>query len=187
MGVLSRFGILGHRLAMELVRHATARSLDPIDWSPSSSRCNRVGTDRGPGRGSAGPIAGRELAGENATHYSECPRNISDCSDTPATLGEGTRAGGEAARQRRRATSAGEQGRRPENLGHRSASGSDFVDESLARITRSFQLSRAGICNHRFGVATYHGVDRQRARNCATSKTNSMRTKMCIRFSRLAE
>lgn len=172
---------------MELVRHATARSREPIDWSPSSSRCNRVGTDRGPARGSAGAIVGRELAGENAIHYSECPRNLADCSDTPATLGEGTRAGGEAARQRRRATGAGEQGLPPGNLGHRSANGSDFVDESLARIKRSFQLSHAGICNHRFGVATHHGADRQRTRNCAASKTNSMRTKMCIRFSRLAE
>ncbi|UPJ68546.1 hypothetical protein [Bradyrhizobium sp. 191] len=75
----------------------------------------------------------------------------------------------------------------PRNLGHRSANGSDFVDESLARIKRSFQLSQAGICNHRFGVATHHDADRQRARNCAASKTNSMRAKMCIRFSRLAE
>lgn len=185
--VLSGFGILGHHLAMELVRHATARSPEPIDWSPSSSRCNRVGTDRGPARGSAGAIVGRELAGENAIHYSECPRNLGDCRDTPATLGEGTRAGGEAARQRRRGTGAGEQGLPPGNLGHRSANGSDFVDESLARIKRRFQLSQAGICNHRFGVATHHGADRQHARNCAASKTNSMRTKMCIRFSRLAE
>lgn len=171
----------------QLVRHATARSREPIDWSPSSSRCNRAGTDRGPTRGSAGAIVGRELAGENAIHYSECPRNLADCSDTPATLGEGTRAGGEAARQRRRAAGAGEQGVPPGSLGHRSANGSDFVDESLARIKRSFQLSQAGICNHRFGVVTHHDADRQRARNCVASKTNSMRTKMCIRFSRLAE
>ncbi|MGY4444474.1 hypothetical protein ACVW04_007293 [Bradyrhizobium sp. LM2.3] len=172
---------------MELVRHATARSREPIDWSPSSSRCKRVRTDRGRAGGSAGATVGRELAGENAIHYSECPRNLADCSDTPATLGEGTRAGDEAAHQRRRATGAGEQGLPPGNLGHRSAKGSDFVDELLARIKRSFQLSQAGICNHSFGVATHHNANRQRARNCACSKTNSILTKMCIRFSRLAE
>ncbi|MGY4327531.1 hypothetical protein ACVWWG_001948 [Bradyrhizobium sp. LB7.2] len=172
---------------MELVRHATARSREPIDWSPSSSRCNRVRTDRGRAGGSAGATVGRELAGENAIHYSECPRNLADCSDTPATLGEGTRAGDEAAHQRRRATGAGEQGLPPGNLGHRSAKGSDFADELLARIKRSFQVSQAGICNHSFGVATHHNANRQRARNCACSKTNSILTKMCIRFSRLAE
>lgn len=132
------------------------------------------------------PLSAASLPVKTRSHYSECPRNISDCSDTPATLGEGTRTGGEAARQRRRVTGAGEQGLPPRNLGHRSANGSDFVDDSLARIKRSFQLSRAGICNHRFGVATHHDADRQRARLCAASKTNSMRTKMCIRFSRLA-
>ncbi|TYO61972.1 hypothetical protein FXV83_35255 [Bradyrhizobium hipponense] len=123
----------------------------------------------------------------NAIHCSECPRNPADGSDTPAILGAGTRAGGQAARQRRRATGAGEQGLPPRNLGHGSVNGGDFVDEPLARIKRSFQLSQVGICDHRFGVATHHGADRQRARTCAASKTKSMRTKMCMRFSRLAE
>ncbi|MET4312661.1 hypothetical protein ABIC01_005672 [Bradyrhizobium sp. RT4b] len=94
---------------------------------------------------------------------------------------------GQTARQRRRATGAGEQGLPPRNLGHSSANGGDFVDEPLARITPSVQLSQVGICGHCVGVATHHGADRQRARTCATSKTQSMRTKMCMRFSRLAE
>ncbi|MGY4498387.1 hypothetical protein ACVWYH_002318 [Bradyrhizobium sp. GM24.11] len=34
LGVLSGFGILGHHLAMELVRHATARSTEPIVGPP---------------------------------------------------------------------------------------------------------------------------------------------------------
>ncbi len=69
------------------------RSREPIDWSPSSSRCNRAGTDRGCGRGSADIILRHVLADEIAIHCSECARSLADRSDKSATPGEGTSAG----------------------------------------------------------------------------------------------
>ncbi|MDH2347789.1 hypothetical protein [Bradyrhizobium sp. SSUT77] len=125
------------------------------------------------------------LAGENAIHCSEWARDPADCSESPATLAEGRSAGGQAAGQRRRTTGAGEQELPPPNLGHGSANGGDFVDEPLAHIERSFQLSRTR--DHGFGLATHHCAGRQRAQTCAASKRNSMRIKMCMRFSGLAE
>ncbi|WP_156948652.1 hypothetical protein [Bradyrhizobium sp. WSM1417] len=120
------------------------------------------------------------LAGENAIHCSEWPRDPADCSERPTTLAEGTSAGGQAARQRCHTGGAGQQGLPPPHFGQGSANGGDFVDEPLARIKRSFQLSRT--CDNHFGMATHH-----RAQTCAASKTSSMRIKMCMRFSRLAE